>query len=238
MSIHNKFRSITEYNNNKAIAGFLTSALGAVVISCAIASPAIAGTKVINGKTWISYDENDTTVVGTDGRDRFIGGWGRSNTVTVRGEGGNDLFLAGEQMEEIFHGGPGADRWVFRAETSDQFQTDTIMDFNVAEGDKIDLRFIDANTKLPGHQSFRFIGSQPFQGTSGTYAAAGQLRVADGVLEGDTNGAFGEPELIVKLNNVSSLPRSALLLSSPPKLKKNCPLGRKAMGLRIKNACK
>jgi serralysin len=58
---------------------------------------------------------------------------------------------------------------------------DTIKDFRRGS-DHIDLRAIDANTKVAGDQAFAFIGKTAFHGK------AGELRFADGIVSGDTNG--------------------------------------------------
>lgn len=58
---------------------------------------------------------------------------------------------------------------------------DIIKDFRRGS-DHIDLRDIDANTKLTGNQAFTFIGKSAFHGK------AGELRFADGMAAGDTNG--------------------------------------------------
>ncbi|HUG61879.1 MAG TPA: hypothetical protein VMP03_08535 [Methylomirabilota bacterium] len=189
-------------------------AIGAGMMTTAMA----ASTVVVGGKTYIVYDgAKDALVKGNAKDNKFVGVIGRlNNDLTVKGGAGDDVFYATDLITETFEGGVGADTFVFGAETSDPYQSDTIADFNAAEGDVIDLRFMDANTKVPGHQAFTFIGDAPFQGTSGTYAAAGQLRIANGVLEGDTNGAFDEPELIVNLTGVSSVSETALVLGPSP----------------------
>jgi len=48
--------------------------------------------------------------------------------------------------------------------------------------DKINLSAIDANTLVAGDQAFVYIADAIFSGQ------AGQLRLADGILAGDTNG--------------------------------------------------
>jgi serralysin len=59
---------------------------------------------------------------------------------------------------------------------------DTV-EFHRAEGDRIDLSGIDADTDgAAGNQAFGFIGAHAFTG------ADGQLRFAGGLLQGDTNG--------------------------------------------------
>ncbi|MFG1379946.1 type I secretion C-terminal target domain-containing protein, partial [Xanthobacter autotrophicus] len=63
---------------------------------------------------------------------------------------------------------------------------DTITDFSAAQGDRIDLSQIDANTTVGGNQDFTFLGTAAFTGH------AGELRetaVAGGYLvSGDLNG--------------------------------------------------
>lgn len=83
----------------------------------------------------------------------------------------------------------GADRFVF-AKASDaqvvQDGLDLVTDFTRAEGDKIVLTVMDANTNATGNQAFSFIGTAAFTGR------AGQLRaeaLEDGMLvSGDLNG--------------------------------------------------
>jgi serralysin len=74
---------------------------------------------------------------------------------------------------------------------------DTIKDFTRGT-DHIDLRSIDANTKISGNQAFTFIGSSAFDGK------AGELMFGHGVLLADVNGDkladFG-----VNIANISTL---------------------------------
>jgi hypothetical protein len=67
-------------------------------------------------------------------------------------------------------GNGGADRfvWNFAEETGITIPTmDVISDFNFAEGDRIDLSAVDANTYAAGNQAFTFIGQAAFTGTPG-----------------------------------------------------------------------
>ncbi len=59
---------------------------------------------------------------------------------------------------------------------------DHIMDFSSAEGDKISLSRIDANSIAAGNQAFTYIGAGAFTGV------AGQLKYVGGFIQGDTNG--------------------------------------------------
>jgi Ca2+-binding RTX toxin-like protein len=85
-------------------------------------------------------------------------------------------------------GGAQADRFIFNSITESRSGggRDTIVDFNHAQGDRIQLSAIDANTKLAGNQAFSFIGTAAFSGV------AGQLRYvkigADSHIYSDING--------------------------------------------------
>jgi serralysin len=59
---------------------------------------------------------------------------------------------------------------------------DSILDFNYAQHDKIDLSAIDAKTLVLGDQAFHFIGSHAFGHHKG------ELRYANHLLQGDTDG--------------------------------------------------
>lgn len=122
---------------------------------------------------------------GGAGDDKVYGGAG---TDTLNGGTGND-WLEGGAQRDVFIGGDGADSFVFRdgdfagltAATSDR-----ISDFSQAQGDKIRLNLVDANTLLDGDQAFQFIGTNGFSNT------AGELRYQEingnTYVYGDTNG--------------------------------------------------
>lgn len=92
----------------------------------------------------------DLQAVGNSGNNHLIGNSGDN---VLRGMAGIDQLT----------GGAGADRFVwgdiFEGEdsTSSDF-VDHIVDFSAGEGDRIDLRLIDANPTLPGDQAFTFVG--------------------------------------------------------------------------------
>jgi serralysin len=102
----------------------------------------------------------------------------------ILGGNGNDTLVGGPGPDRLT-GGRGADRFVYLS-TADsrprKSKRDTIRDFNAAQGDLIDLRVIDANSRRAGNQAFTFIGRKPFDGKPG------RLRFARGVLSGDTTG--------------------------------------------------
>ena len=83
---------------------------------------------------------------------------------------------------------------------------DVILDFNAAEGDKIDVRSIDAVEGVYGDQDFTFVGEYF---TAGGFTAAGQAAYySDGVdtyLLFNTDTAFeNDFELVIKLAGVQT----------------------------------
>jgi len=124
-------------------------------------------------------------------------GNGASNTIkgqggkdTLYGRGGNDVLDGGSGSDKLYGqggrdtliGGSGSDVFVFTALSDSRgAAVDTIKDFRRGS-DHIDLRGIDANTKIAGDQAFSFIGKAAFHGK------AGELRFADGIVSGDVNG--------------------------------------------------
>ncbi|HEY9348012.1 MAG TPA: M10 family metallopeptidase C-terminal domain-containing protein, partial [Inquilinus sp.] len=111
---------------------------------------------------------------------------GNIYTNWLNGYEGDDVLRGGIGVDTLI-GGAGADRFIF-AGLGDSFvgAADQITDFSHAQGDKIDLSAIDANTGVAGDQAFTFIGSALYSGV------AGQLRfVFDGTvttIAGDVNG--------------------------------------------------
>lgn len=107
------------------------------------------------------------------------------DSVTLRGAGGADTITGGDSADRLFgdegndrlDGGAGADRLtggtgrdVFRF-VDDFFsrppEADRIMAFSRAQGDRIDLTGMDADTNVEGTQPFRFIASTAFSGRAG-----------------------------------------------------------------------
>ena len=115
---------------------------------------------------------------GGDGTDYLEGG---ASADTLYGRGGKDILYGGSGAD-MLAGGANGDLFLFKAvgDTAPA-ASDTIQDFTSGV-DKIDLRGIDANTRLSGNQAFSFIGSTAFTGK------AGQLNFSGGTLSGDING--------------------------------------------------
>jgi Ca2+-binding RTX toxin-like protein len=103
---------------------------------------------------------------GGDGNDKLKGFGGAD---TLLGGSGNDR-LEGMTGVDVMAGGAGADTfaWNSTAETGVTISTmDLITDFNIAEGDRINLGAVDANVFASGNQTFTFIGQAAFTGTPG-----------------------------------------------------------------------
>ncbi|HEY7645664.1 MAG TPA: calcium-binding protein, partial [Hyphomicrobiales bacterium] len=97
---------------------------------------------------------------GGDGNDLLLGG---SGTDTLFGGTGNDILIGGSGGDTLV-GGTGADhfRFIFASDSPPSlspFPTeDKILDFTRAQGDRIDLRQVDADDTVGGNQDFAFIG--------------------------------------------------------------------------------
>jgi Ca2+-binding RTX toxin-like protein len=123
-------------------------------------------------------------VSGSQGWDSMTGTTGANG---LQGWAGNDVLVGGRGAD-MLSGGAGADRFVYigTADSPVGAGADRITDFSHAQGDRIDLFAIDANSAAAGNQAFSFIGSALYTGV------AGQLRfsVIGGVttVAGDVNG--------------------------------------------------
>lgn len=104
----------------------------------------------------------------------------------INGGGGTDVILSGPGADDLY-GGSGTDYFVFAFKEHSTVSTkarDTIFDFTSA--DRIDLSYIDANSKLAGDQSFTFVGTKGFSGRSGELRY--EKKASDTLIYGDMNG--------------------------------------------------
>jgi Ca2+-binding RTX toxin-like protein len=174
-------------------------------------------------------DNNANFLNGNDGADTLLG-FGGDDILYGDGRslGGNDV-LNGGAGHDTLNGGPGgdtmaggldADIFVWHSTNEgaaltsagvDFANLDVILDFNAAEGDKIDVSTIDAMQGVNGDQDFTFVGEYF---TAGGFTAAGQAAYySDGVdtyLLFNTDTVFeNDFELVIKLAGVQTPPQAS-----------------------------
>ncbi len=168
----------------------------------------LTGASAING----TGNNANNVIIGNSAANKLSGGGGNdtleggAGNDTLAGGSGND-FLYGGLGADALNGNGGADTFVYKAvEESSLASFDTISGFSAKTGDMIDLSAIDANS-IGGtdNDAFVYIGAQEFSGT------AGELRFANGFLQGDTNGD-GTADLSIKLSGVKSLSEGNIIL--------------------------
>jgi 2',3'-cyclic-nucleotide 2'-phosphodiesterase (5'-nucleotidase family) len=167
-----------------------------------LATIELTGIAAINGGA--GHD----TIIGSDGADNVLGGGGNDS---LAGGAGNDTLVGGLGVDTLT-GGLGADLFVFAKNETGKTPTtaDLITDFSSAEGDKIDLSAIDANTTNgPDDDEFVFIGTAAFGNV------AGELRYEvigpDVRVMADTNGD-GKADLMIVLAGVASVAEADFML--------------------------
>ena len=140
-------------------------------------------------------------LVGLDGNDKLYAYAGND---TVSGGAGND-WLEGGTGKDTHSGGTGSDRYVFREGDFGGTTTvtaDVIADFGDAEGDRIRLDLVDANSGVDGNQKFAWLGTAAFTGT------AGELRFeqieGNTYVSGDTDGD-GTADFMIRLDGLHTL---------------------------------
>jgi serralysin len=147
-------------------------------------------------------DDSANTLDGQGGDDTLVG---RGGNDTLVGGLGNDR-LEGDAGADTLTGGLGGDTFQFLAtgDSNSASGRDTITDF-VSLLDKIDLKGIDANTRITGDQAFSYIGAGAFT------HVAGQLHFANGMVEGDVNGD-GVADFQLKVNGIAILAAGDFIL--------------------------
>ena len=137
------------------------------------------------GADFLAGGDGNDQLLGGGGADKLLGGNGNDK---LAGGAARDILVGGKGADTLT-GGAGADTFVFSATTDSTVAAsgrDVITDFSRAQGDKIDLKTIDANTKAAGDQAFTFIGTSAFQ------KKAGELRYekksGDTFVYGDVDG--------------------------------------------------
>jgi Ca2+-binding RTX toxin-like protein len=124
----------------------------------------------------------------------------------IYGNAGNDTEIGGSG-KDLLWGGPGADHFDFLSVTDSVVgpHRDIIEDFSHAEGDKIGLALIDANTRVPGDQAFRFIGSDTFAHYHSLHhSVLGMVRFSHGIVQGNVNANLA-PDFEIAVKGVATL---------------------------------
>jgi Ca2+-binding RTX toxin-like protein len=133
---------------------------------------------------------------GTEYNDRLLGNAGANR-------------LTGDEGADELVGRGGADRFDYdRTDDSVPAAPDLIRDFSRSQGDRIDLRGVDADEQVPGDEGFQFIGKAAFTG-------AGQLRWfqqdGDTIIEANTDGTTGA-ELRIEVDPLVAFQATDFLL--------------------------
>ncbi|MFD0464110.1 hypothetical protein ACFQY9_22010 [Microvirga aerilata] len=114
-------------------------------------------------------DSQAEQAVGSALADVIKGGYGNDMLSGVGGDDvlssgiGNDRLIGGLGKDALT-GGTGRDVFVFddRDTGSSKTKADTITDFSGRQGDRLDLKLVDANMSKRGDQKFSFIGKNAF----------------------------------------------------------------------------
>lgn len=126
-----------------------------------------------DGNDRLLGDAGSDKLYGGNGNDLLLGGsgndqlFGDAGDDRLSGGAGNDRLTGGAGADHMV-GGTGADTFIFKTlgdfgiGNAGASSFDMIGDFSSAEGDKIDIHAIDANSRISGNQDFTFIGTDPF----------------------------------------------------------------------------
>jgi Ca2+-binding RTX toxin-like protein len=127
---------------------------------------------------------------GSQGNDSLVGDSGRNG---LQGGNGNDVLIGGRGDDNLT-GGAGADRFLYidAVQSPVGDGANRIADFSHAQGDKIKLWPIDADTTIAGDQAFSFIGTALYSGVAGQlrYSFYGYMSTIAGDVDGDGTSDF------------------------------------------------
>jgi Ca2+-binding RTX toxin-like protein len=157
------------------------------------------------GNDRLSGGSGNDRLEGGSGADQLSGGTGADRLI---GGGGNDRLTGGTGRDTLT-GNSGADRFVFAsaADAGKGSNRDIITDFSRSQGDRIDLKGIDARTGTRADDAFKFIGGKGFS------KKAGELRYSSTLdrVQGDTNGD-GKADFELRIDNGASLAAGDFIL--------------------------
>jgi Ca2+-binding RTX toxin-like protein len=129
------------------------------------------------------------------GADTLVGNAGNDK---LYGESGNDTLRGGSGKDTLY-GGAGRDYFDFDKITESgttSSSRDIIADFNKSQGDKIDLRTIDAKSGTSSNDAFGFLSKAP---TSDGSSSNGKIWYSGGVLYG-SNDTDKAPEFSIQVS--------------------------------------
>lgn len=140
----------------------------------------------LGGNDTLSGQQGNDNLQGGVGNDVLLGGVGADH---LAGGGGADRMTGGAGGDRMT-GGAGADTFIFN--TVAEPATDLITDFSRAQGDKIQLSGIDADTTAGGNQAFHWIAKAAFSGDAGElrYAVSGSKTIVYGDDDGNKVADF------------------------------------------------
>ncbi|MBK5264678.1 MAG: hypothetical protein JJE34_05500, partial [Alphaproteobacteria bacterium] len=187
---------------NLRLQGSAVSGTGNALDNVMRGNDAANSLKGLGGDDLIYGNGGNDTIDGGTGNDRLYGDagkdvihggagddliYGGAGDDIIYGDAGNDLIEGGMGSDHLY-GGAGADQFSYRPEhlLSAGAGVDSIGDFSSAQGDRILLAMLDADSHTAANDKFSFIGTDQFTGE------AGQLRYAvasgDAYVCGDVNG--------------------------------------------------
>lgn len=151
------------------------------------------------------YGGNDT-LLGGSGNDELQGSSGNDS---LNGGTGNDWLWGGSE-KDIYVGGAGADKFTFDFYdlVTGAASRNIVSDFSRAQGDKIDLYFIDADSTDIYVDQFTFVGT-------GAFTDAGQVRYqhvgGNTIIQGNTD-ADAAPEMEIQVTGIIDFVASDFIL--------------------------
>ena len=154
--------------------------------------------------TLIAGDNRVNTLDGGDGNDILYGGENASDILI--GGAGNDILDGGATGGDILTGGTGSDTFIW--DSTDVFDTDNITDFNVAEGDVLDLSDLlqdESQSTLSNYFDINFDGNDTTLTVSTTENGFNSTKIVleDTQLEGVTHtGNLTDSEVEIVVNTL------------------------------------